>query len=103
MPEGPEVHMAARFINEVAKHHKLGGKIVKSAVSTKNPNVDFSASLYNIHAESRGKELKVFLSDSENIKKKNPHFVPVWNVWLLQTDHQGGSTQTCPPEILHCG
>ena len=62
--------MAARFINEVAKHHKLGGKIVKSAVSTKNPNVDFSASLYNIHAESRGKELKVFLSDSENIKKK---------------------------------
>ena len=70
MPEGPEIHMAARYINQVAKHHKFGGKIVKSEVSTKNPTVDFSASLYNIHAESRGKELKVFLADSENTKSK---------------------------------
>ena len=69
MPEGPEIHMAARFINQVNKHHKFGGRIVKSAVSTKNPEVEFTASLYNIKAESRGKELKVFLSDSK--KKKN--------------------------------
>ena len=70
MPEGPEIHMAARFINKVAEHHKFGGKVVKSAVSTKNPTVDFSASLYNVHAESRGKELKVFLSDCGNTKNK---------------------------------
>ena len=62
--------MAARFINKVASHHKFGGKIVKSAVSTKNPNVDFSASLYNIQAESRGKEMKMFLSDSSDPESK---------------------------------
>jgi len=64
MPEGPEIHMAKRFINQVANRHKFGGKIVKSDVSTKNPEVEFEASLYKIHAEARGKELKVFLSDS---------------------------------------
>jgi len=62
--------MAARYINKVAEHHKFGGKIVKSEVSTKNPTVDFSAGLYNIQAESRGKELKLFLSDSRNTKTK---------------------------------
>lgn len=69
MPEGPEIHMAARFINKVASIHKFGGKIVKSKVSTKNPDVKFQASLYEIHAEARGKELKVFLSDSKSAKK----------------------------------
>ena len=62
--------MAARFINQAAGHHKFGGRIVKSEVSTKNPNVDFSASLYNIQAESRGKEMKIFLSDSKTPKIK---------------------------------
>jgi len=70
MPEGPELHMAARFINEVAKHHKFGGKIVKSEVSTKNPNVDFDAKAYLISAETRGKELKVYLEDKKDAKSK---------------------------------
>ena len=65
MPEGPELHMAARFINQVASRHSFGGKIVKSEVSTKNPDVDFQAENYNIHAETRGKELKVFLEDKK--------------------------------------
>jgi len=70
MPEGPELHMAARFINEVAKHHKFGGKIVKSEVSTKNPDVDFNAKSYLISAETRGKELKVYLEDKKDAKRK---------------------------------
>eukprot|EP00090_Calanus_glacialis_P009143 TRINITY_DN17510_c0_g1_i2.p1 TRINITY_DN17510_c0_g1~~TRINITY_DN17510_c0_g1_i2.p1 ORF type:complete len:396 (-),score=126.42 TRINITY_DN17510_c0_g1_i2:112-1299(-) len=70
MPEGPELHMAARFINQVAKHHKFGGRIVKSEVSTKNPDVDFDAKSYLISAETRGKELKVFLEDKKDSKSK---------------------------------
>lgn len=65
MPEGPELHMAARFINKVAEHHKFGGKIVKSAVSTKNPDISFSPKAYHIAAETRGKELKLFLEDKK--------------------------------------
>jgi len=65
MPEGPELHMAARFINKVAEHHKFGGKIVKSAVSTKNPDISFSPKAYHIAAETRGKELKLFLADKK--------------------------------------
>jgi len=70
MPEGPELHMAARFINQVAKHHKFGGAIVKSEVSTKNPDVEFEAKSYKISAETRGKELKVFLEDQKNAQLK---------------------------------
>ena len=70
MPEGPEIHIAARFINQVAKKHEFGGPIIKSEVSTKNPNVDFTAKKYKINAEARGKELKVFLEDKASSKKK---------------------------------
>ena len=62
--------MAARFINQVNSKHKFGGKIVKSEVSTKNPDVDFKAGSYTIRAESRGKELKVFLSECGGGKKQ---------------------------------
>jgi len=84
MPEGPELHMAARFINQVAKYHKFGGKIVKSEVSTKNPDVDFKAKAYLISAETRGKELKVFLEDKKKWQKSNTHLVPVWYVRVFQ-------------------
>eukprot|EP00092_Neocalanus_flemingeri_P019440 GFUD01021058.1.p1 GENE.GFUD01021058.1~~GFUD01021058.1.p1 ORF type:complete len:484 (-),score=149.92 GFUD01021058.1:72-1523(-) len=70
MPEGPELHMAARFINQVAKYHNFGGGIVKSEVSTKNPDVEFDAKTYLISAETRGKELKVFLEDKKDSSKK---------------------------------
>jgi len=69
MPEGPEIHMAARFINRVSALHSFTGKVVKSEVSTKNPDVDFEALSYTISAEARGKELKVYLED--NKKKSN--------------------------------
>jgi len=69
MPEGPEIHMAARFINRVSALHSFTGKVVKSEVSLKNPDVDFEALSYTISAEARGKELKVYLED--NKKKSN--------------------------------
>ena len=76
MPEGPELHMAARFINQVNNRHKFGGKIVKSEVSTKNPDVDFKAASYTIKGESRGKELKVFLTECGGGKKaKETHIL----------------------------
>ena len=75
MPEGPEIHMAARFINQVAGRHEFGGAIVKSEVSTKNPDVSFDAKKFTIVAESRGKELKVFLEDVKAPKKNRTHIL----------------------------
>ena len=75
MPEGPEIHMAARFINQVAGRHEFGGAIVKSEVSKKNPDVDFDAKKFNLFAESRGKELKVFLEDVKAPKKNRTHIL----------------------------
>jgi len=70
MPEGPEIHLAAKFINKIASKHKFGDTIVKSEVSTKNPDVLFSAKHYKISAEARGKELKVHLEDVKNSESK---------------------------------
>lgn len=75
MPEGPEIHMAARFINQVANRHEFGGPIVKSEVSTKNPDVSFEAKKYRLSAESRGKELKVYLEDVKAPKKNQTHIL----------------------------
>ena len=69
MPEGPEIHMAARFINKVSAVHSFTGKVVKSELSVKNPDVEFEALSYTISAEARGKELKVYLEDKK--KKSN--------------------------------
>ncbi len=70
MPEGPEIHLAARFINECAAKYMFGGPIVKSAVSTKNPDISWSAKKYGLRAEARGKELKVHLTDVVSPAKK---------------------------------
>jgi len=66
MPEGPEIHIAARFINNVGRQYQFGGPIIKSSVSTKNPDVHFDSNNYNISAEARGKELLLFLRDSKS-------------------------------------
>lgn len=77
MPEGPELYKNSQFVNKVCKGLIFSGKIVKSAVSIKNPDVDFPACNYSIHSESRGKEMALILtplnSDSKGkrIKKEN--------------------------------
>ena len=77
MPEGPELYKNSQFVNRVCKGLIFSGKIVKSAVSVKNPDVEFPACDYSIHSESRGKEMALILtslnSDSKGkrIKKEN--------------------------------
>jgi len=72
MPEGPELRLAANFINKVASQHLFSGKVIKSDLATKLTEVPFEAETYSIQAESRGKELKVHLdpqNDEEHKKK----------------------------------
>ena len=61
MPEGPELRLAAKFVNEVGAKYVFGGRVVKSELATKHQEVDFQADTYHISAQSRGKEIKIFL------------------------------------------
>ena len=61
MPEGPELRLAGIFINQVASKFEFTGAVKKSDLATKLPEVPFEAETYGLHAQSRGKELKVFL------------------------------------------
>lgn len=70
MPEGPELHKNSLMVNEVCKGRIFSGKIVKSAVSTKNPDVEFPVCDYCIHAESRGKEMALILTSVDSDCKK---------------------------------
>ena len=63
MPEGPELHKASLFVNDVCRDRVFTGKILKSAVSTKNPEIDFDVKEYTIRAESRGKEMALILTE----------------------------------------
>ena len=79
MPEGPELYKNSQFVNTVCKGRIFSGKIVKSAASIKNPDVNFPARDYHIHAESRGKEMALILTSLDSdckgkqIKKENVH------------------------------
>ncbi|XP_005994967.1 endonuclease 8-like 1 isoform X2 [Latimeria chalumnae] len=61
MPEGPELHLASRYINRVCRGVVFSGRVEKSEVS-KNPEVPFQSEAYLISAASRGKELKLTLT-----------------------------------------
>ena len=68
MPEGPELHLASKFVNEVSEGRLFSGPVQKSAVS-KSCDVEFSSPCYSITSESRGKELALTLScqkDAQN-------------------------------------
>jgi len=75
MPEGPELHLASRFVNMVCRNRIFTGKVVKSEVSTRQVEVDWDESSYTIDAVSRGKEVKLTLSVVDNVddddNKKN--------------------------------
>ena len=71
MPEGPELHIAGQFVNQLAKCYKFSGKVVKSEVSLKNPSVDWDVPQYSIRAESRGKEVKLWLQECIDSDIKN--------------------------------
>ncbi|XP_022111035.1 endonuclease 8-like 1 [Acanthaster planci] len=68
MPEGPELHLASRFVNRVCKGRVFTGRIVKSPVH-KSDEVSFCAQAYIITAASRGKEMQLILSETEDTPK----------------------------------
>lgn len=71
MPEGPELHLSALFINRACAGHIFTGKVIKSEVSTKNPDINWDESAYIIQATSRGKEIKLHLKAiDESLKWK---------------------------------
>ena len=61
MPEGPELHLASRFINQVC-NGRVFGKIAKSEIN-KNPVVEAPSKAFSITASSRGKEIKLTLHE----------------------------------------
>ncbi|XP_062926301.1 endonuclease 8-like 1 isoform X2 [Mobula hypostoma] len=61
MPEGPELHLASKFVNRVCSGLVFSGSVEKSAVS-KNCEVPFRCDAYIISAVSRGKEVKLTLA-----------------------------------------
>ncbi|XP_035668193.1 endonuclease 8-like 1 [Branchiostoma floridae] len=69
MPEGPELHLAARFVNAMCAGRVFTGKPVKSEVNWKNPEVSFEAEAYTISAVSRGKEVQMSLNPLEEEDK----------------------------------
>ena len=72
MPEGPELHLAGLFVNQICKGRIFSGKVRKSSVSTKNPDVPWDEENYSISAISRGKEVKLCLTKCATNKKKMP-------------------------------
>lgn len=68
MPEGPELHISSLFINDSVRDLIFSGKILKSEVS-KNPVIEWDVPLYTIKAESRGKEMKLWLEKYSPDKK----------------------------------
>ncbi|XP_046366820.2 endonuclease 8-like 1 [Haliotis rufescens] len=78
MPEGPELHLASRFVNFVCKGRVFAGEIMKSEVH-KSKDVSWEHEGYTISASSRGKELKLTLTaldDSPSKDKKKPAISP---------------------------
>lgn len=82
MPEGPELHLASRFINQVCKQRAFD-RIQKSDIS-KNPVVDSNFGKFTISATSRGKELKLTLTECidinpefEDEKKNSPRYIDI--------------------------
>ena len=77
MPEGPELHLACRFVNKVCLGRTFTGSVEKSSVS-KNNEVEWNKPAYTVTAVARGKELKLTLSSvSESAVGDNQESVQI--------------------------
>lgn len=65
MPEGPELHLASRYVNKMCEGLVFSGAVEKSEVN-KNPEVPFCCDAYCIKAQSRGKEVILTLTPMKN-------------------------------------
>ncbi|XP_031717113.1 endonuclease 8-like 1 isoform X2 [Anarrhichthys ocellatus] len=70
MPEGPELHLASLYVNNMCAGVVFTGAVRKSEVS-KNPDVPFTCEAYRITAASRGKEVKLTLTPMKSDDSKN--------------------------------
>lgn len=69
MPEGPEHFKAAQCINNWSRGTVFKGKIVKSQVNTKNPEIELdNIEKYTVSAKSRGKELMLSLYNASKAR-----------------------------------
>uniref|UniRef100_A0ABM0MFT2 DNA-(apurinic or apyrimidinic site) lyase n=1 Tax=Saccoglossus kowalevskii TaxID=10224 RepID=A0ABM0MFT2_SACKO len=66
MPEGPEIHLACRFVNHVCSNRIFSGKVVKSVVS-KCDDVSFDCESYTVSASARGKEMQLALHPNSSL------------------------------------
>ncbi|XP_045031313.1 endonuclease 8-like 1 isoform X2 [Daphnia magna] len=80
MPEGPELHLSSLFINDSVKGLIFSGEIKKSDVS-KNPTIQWDVPFYTITAESRGKEMKLWLE--EYSPKEGKEVMPPQKISIL--------------------
>ncbi|KAI8506175.1 Endonuclease 8-like 1 [Branchiostoma belcheri] len=96
MPEGPELHLAARFVNAMCAGRVFSGKPVKSEVNWKNPEVAFEAAAYTVSAVSRGKEAAITF---DNGFQTGPYFtVRPGPELVIERFH--GFHQDKPPMVL---
>uniref|UniRef100_A0A670JZB0 Endonuclease 8-like 1 n=1 Tax=Podarcis muralis TaxID=64176 RepID=A0A670JZB0_PODMU len=109
MPEGPELFLNSRYINEECGGLLFSGKVEKSEVS-KNPEVPFESDRYLISAVSRGKELRLTLTPLKQEAQEpmdiifrfgmsgNFKFVPVSE--MPKHAHLRFYTRGSPPRVL---
>ena len=100
MPEGPEHFNSALFINKCCDDHVFSGKIVKSDVNHKNPEINCNFDHYLISAKARGKELMLTLvqnkpdekdsSSGIKIKREDEHLEPTSAVDQMKIVFQFG-------------
>ncbi|XP_071511060.1 endonuclease 8-like 1 [Diadema antillarum] len=118
MPEGPELHLASKFVTANCAGRIFGGKIVKNPVH-KSYDVEFDSSAYSIGAVSRGKEMMLILTDDaskngassktdkkpgnddkEQIKGKEKLTVPKFMKILFRFG-MSGNFQFTTPDTIH--
>ncbi|XP_023568491.1 endonuclease 8-like 1 isoform X5 [Octodon degus] len=93
MPEGPELHLASRFVNLACRGLVFCGAVEKSPVS-RNPEVPFESSAYCISATARGKELRLTLSPLPGAQPAREPLALVFRFGMT------GSFQLAPAEAL---
>lgn len=93
MPEGPELHLASRFVNQACRGLVFCGAVEKSPVS-RNPEVPFESSAYRISATARGKELRLTLSPLPGAQPAREPLALVFRFGMT------GSFQLAPAEAL---
>lgn len=72
MPEGPELHLASKFVNKSCRGRIFSGEIVKNPVH-KSSDIEFDAPAYTISAASRGKEMQLILTNAKLDSHENGH------------------------------